>query len=287
MLDTEHEELPIPSSDFNAYTFGRIGRHNIAITCLPEGDLGNNPAAIVATRMTSTFPLMKFWLMVGVGGGVPPAVRLSDVVISTSVYDTSGLIQWDLGIAQSDDNFEQIGALNKPSEALRTAIKKLRAQHERRDHDTRFLSILEDVRSKESTRFISRYLPPDEQLKDVLFQADYNHDNSPNKGSANHMDKKDVTENDGNDVELEEDGALSCRYCDPAKTVKRKPRKFKIDIHYGLIASGNAVIKNATWRDVINERLKGKVLCFGMEAAGITNSHPCLAIRGICGKILY
>lgn len=287
MLDTEHPELQTPSSDLNVYTLGCIGGHNIAIACLPEGDIGNIPAATVATRMTSTFPSIKFCLMVGVGGGVPPRVRLGDVVISTPVYDTPGLIQWDLGKAQTDNNFERTGALNKPPEALRTAIKKLRAQHERRGHDTRFLSILEDIRSKESPRFVSRYLPSDKHLEDVLFQADYNHDVSPKKEKANNKDTNETLDNDGNDVELEEDDDLNCRYCDRTKIVKRKPRTCKIKIHYGLIASGNTIVKNAARRDEINERLKGNVLCFEMEAAGITNSHPCLAIRGICGKVSY
>ena len=158
MLDKEHPELPIPSNDRNAYSLGSIDGHNIAIACLPEGDIGNNPAATVATRMISTFPSIKFWLMVGVGGGVPPEVRLGDVVISTPVYEYPGVIQWDSGIAQSDNDFRRIGALNKPPEELRTAVKKMRAQHERRRHDERFLSILEDIRSKEPSHFVSKYL---------------------------------------------------------------------------------------------------------------------------------
>lgn len=52
--------------------------------------------------------------MVGIGGGVPSKVRLGEVVVSTPVYDTPGLIQWDLGIAQQDNNFRRIGALDKP-----------------------------------------------------------------------------------------------------------------------------------------------------------------------------
>lgn len=280
MLDTEHPELKTSASDLNVYTLGCIGAHNIAIACLADGDIGNNPAATVATRMISTFPSIKFWLMVGVGGGVPPTVRLGDVVISTPVYNTPGVIQWDLVIAQPDNDFQLIGALNKPPEALRTAIKKLRAQHERRGQDTRFLSILEDVRSKESPRFVSRYLPSDKELEDVLFRADYDHAASPKDKAA------DIQEGKNNDVESAENGAIDCRYCDRSKVVKRNPRTCKTEIHYGLIASGNTVVKNAARRDEINEKLKGNVLCFEMEAAGITNSHPCLAIRGVCDRLL-
>jgi nucleoside phosphorylase len=51
-------------------------------------------------------------------------------------------------------------------------------------------------------------------------------------------------------------------------------------IHYGLIASANQVMKDATVRDALTEE-KG-VLCFEMEAAGLMNHFPCLVIRGIC-----
>ena len=52
------------------------------------------------------------------------------------------------------------------------------------------------------------------------------------------------------------------------------------EIHYGLIASANQLMKNATFRDTL---VKEKdVLCFEMEAAGLMNHFPCLVIRGIC-----
>ena len=40
-------------------------------------------------------------------------------------------------------------------------------------------------------------------------------------------------------------------------------------IHYGLIASGNQVIKDAATRDWLRLELGGNVLCFEMEAAGL------------------
>jgi nucleoside phosphorylase len=53
-------------------------------------------------------------------------------------------------------------------------------------------------------------------------------------------------------------------------------------VHYGLIVSGNQVIEDAKARNILNKELGGKVLCVEMEAAGIANNFPCLAIRGIC-----
>ncbi|GKZ32353.1 hypothetical protein AbraIFM66950_001691 [Aspergillus brasiliensis] len=51
-------------------------------------------------------------------------------------------------------------------------------------------------------------------------------------------------------------------------------------IHYGLIASGNKVIKDGKLRDKIAK--KYDILCFEMEAAGLMDNFPCLVIRGIC-----
>lgn len=51
-------------------------------------------------------------------------------------------------------------------------------------------------------------------------------------------------------------------------------------VHYGLIGSGNKVIKDAVLRDKL-AREQG-VLCFEMEATGIMNRMPCLVVRGIC-----
>ncbi|KAG5794496.1 hypothetical protein H9Q69_006452 [Fusarium xylarioides] len=52
------------------------------------------------------------------------------------------------------------------------------------------------------------------------------------------------------------------------------------EIHYGLIASGNRVLKDAVARD--RWAKEHGILCFEMEAAGVVNTLPCLVIRGIC-----
>jgi nucleoside phosphorylase len=101
----------------------------------------------------------------------------------------------------------------------------------------------------------------------VLFKADYSHVNEGTGCGA-------IPNNDDGDDEE------SCQFCDRAKVVKRKPRDMRI--HYGLIASGNQVIKDATFRDKLNKDLSGNVLCVEMEAAGLMDHFPCVVIRGIC-----
>ncbi|RHZ48411.1 uncharacterized protein CDV56_105659 [Aspergillus thermomutatus] len=53
-------------------------------------------------------------------------------------------------------------------------------------------------------------------------------------------------------------------------------------IHYGTIASGNILVKDAAARDWIIADLSEDCVCFEMEAAGLMNYFPCLVIRGIC-----
>lgn len=69
-------------------------------------------------------------------------------------------------------------------------------------------------------------------------------------------------------------------------TVEREPKTTNIGFHYGLIASGNQVIKDALVRnklyDDLCKDLNAEVLCVEMEAAGLMNDFPCLVIRGIC-----
>ncbi|KAL3466093.1 hypothetical protein BJX64DRAFT_36535 [Aspergillus heterothallicus] len=92
MLDEIHEPLST-GRDCNAYTFGRIGHHNVVVTVMPE--MGNNAAATTATA--------------GFGG----------------------VVQYDLGKKLLDGNFQRIGHLNKPPGILSSNVRKLQAQHYR------------------------------------------------------------------------------------------------------------------------------------------------------------
>ncbi|ENH63515.1 Ankyrin-2 [Fusarium oxysporum f. sp. cubense race 1] len=130
MLDQQHPPLAKLPSDNNAYTLGSIRDHNIVITCLPKGMIGNISAATVASSMANTFPFIKVGLMVGVGGGVPSnKVRLGDVVVSTSTGTSSGVIKWDSGKVYGEEKFERTGSLNNPPQALLTALTLLETQH--------------------------------------------------------------------------------------------------------------------------------------------------------------
>jgi nucleoside phosphorylase len=63
--------------------------------------------------------------------------------------------------------------------------------------------------------------------------------------------------------------------------VDREPRPLEDPfIHYGLIASGDQVMRHGATRERLRKELD--VLCFEMEAAGLMDDFPCLVVRGIC-----
>ncbi|KAF4337456.1 ankyrin repeat [Fusarium beomiforme] len=265
MLDQKHAPLPKPSNDHNTYTLGSVGNHNVVIACLPFGMVGNSSSATVATRMISTFPSIKFGLMVGIGGGIPPKVRLGDVVVSTPIDQFPGVVQWDLGKAEECGKLKRTGALNNPPSALLTALALLKTEHEM--NGPKIPQYLDDLK-KNWPRLVPKYTRT-ASLEDVLFRPDYGHvsESSAYRGT--------IPEN-----EDQEDEGKSCRFCDRTKIIKRKSRDMLV--HYGLIASGNRVIKDAVFRGQLNKDLGGNVLCVEMEAAGLMNDFPCIVIRGIC-----
>jgi nucleoside phosphorylase len=93
---------------------------------------GNNPAATVVTQMRTTFPNLRFGLLVGIGGGVPVKtdngiIQLGDVVVSKPAGEHSGAVQYDHGKAETGQ-FRRTGALAPPPPVLLNAAQDLAAQ---------------------------------------------------------------------------------------------------------------------------------------------------------------
>lgn len=245
MLDEEDETPQLDINDTNIYTCGRIGDHNVVIACLPAGQMGTHSAATVAAHMKSAFPSTRFGLMVGIGGGVPNEevdIRLGDVVISNPDKIHGGVVQYDCG-KSTLSGFERTGHLSPPPTILLTAISNLRAKHYR--GQGRLLEYLTKLHK----------LPDfgrEAAGADSLFQSTSDHKHG-----------------------------ILCKNCDKATLVPRGPRQQEVVVHYGTIASGHQVMKNAMERDRLSDELGG-ILCFEMEAAGLMNNFPCLVIRGIC-----
>jgi nucleoside phosphorylase len=144
-------------------------------------------------------------------------------------------------------------------------VTKLETEHEL--NGSKIPEYLNELKQK-WPRLASKYIWSD-SLQDILFKPEYGHVNEST------TDCVAIPDNDDGDEEGE-----SCRLCDRTQVVKRKPRDMRM--HYGLIASGNQVIKDATFRDKLNKDLGSNILCVEMEAAGLMNNFPCIIVRGIC-----
>ncbi|KAL4878152.1 hypothetical protein BJY04DRAFT_221299 [Aspergillus karnatakaensis] len=245
MLDEVHDGFDNHDSN-SIYTLGRIGDHNVVVACLPKGQMGTNSAATVAARLQSSYPAIRFAVLVGIGGGVPSAkadIRLGDVVVSLPEKMHGGVVQYDFG-KSTPNGLERTGHLNAPPKVLLEAVAKLQASHLRgktRLHE--YLVYFEKLPGFQS--------PGPE--RDVLFKAGYEHSL----------------------------GETCSNNCDEGELIQRCIRGENPVVHYGTIASGNLVMRKGTERDHVSLELGG-VLCFEMEAAGLMNSFGCIVIRGIC-----
>ncbi|KAF3291492.1 hypothetical protein TWF970_000705 [Orbilia oligospora] len=206
LLDEEYDPLPMHYTETNVYAFGRMGKHNIVIACLPAGKYGTVSAATVASEMRWHFPDIRFYLMVGVGGGVPSEandIRLGDVVVSLPTGISGGVIQYEFGKTVSEGKFQYAGSLNAPPPLLLNALTHIRAINTKR-----LGAILEDIILSAGTTD-DRFSRP---AQDRLFVANYDH------------------------LGQQE----SCEKCDPIMLVDRKFRENNYPyVHYGIIASGD------------------------------------------------
>ncbi|KAF3149336.1 hypothetical protein TWF594_011380 [Orbilia oligospora] len=250
MLDEIHGDLPNPSKDLNGYVFGAIGNHYVVMACLPSGIYGTTPAALVVSQMQSSFPSIRFYMMVGIGGGIPTKadIRLGDVVVSVPMGQCPGVVQHDRGKIVVGGHIEQTGNLHGPPRGLLNVVSKLRAIHS--SDGNRICQLLEEAESKLSKKI--GFIRPKEE--DILFRAEYDHIDSSSD---------------------------TCDYCNEHEALIRPSRDTHDPvIHYGIIASGNTVIKDGKSRDLIGE--KNGAYCLEMEAAGVADVIECLVIRGIC-----
>ncbi|KAK5999541.1 hypothetical protein QM012_005394 [Aureobasidium pullulans] len=260
-LDEEHPKPAagtISISDTNAYTLGSISGHKVVLAVLPKGEYGVGSAASVITNILRSFANIRIGLMIGIGGGAPTKandIRLGDVVVSSPKDGHGGVYHYDLGKESQDMGFKQTGFLDQPPTVVRTAVSALESKHIRKGNH--IVENIEDALERNPRLKRKGYACPAPE-SDRLYKADVVHPISEESCDA---------------------------FCGtkPNKLIARQPRDDEDDnpaIHYGLIASGNKVIKDAILRDKLAQ--EQGVLCFEMEAAGIMNRFPCLVVRGIC-----
>ncbi|KAK4175394.1 hypothetical protein QBC36DRAFT_331536 [Triangularia setosa] len=257
-LDEEYSGLEaVAQHDNNSYILGKIGCHNVVIAVLPDAEYGTTSAAAVARDMLHSFPNVRIGLMVGIGGGAPSLkhdIRLGDVVVSSPGGGKGGVFQYDFGKTIQNQTFQETAFLDQPPTVLRTAVSTLKGIHDMKGHQ--LVDDVEMALKKIKKRKKYRKPPP---ASDRLYRSGVIHpSHSP------------------------ESCEIACGN-DEANLLVRDKREEEDDdpaIHYGLIASGNQLMKDAHIRDKLAD--ENGILCFEMEAAGLMNHFPCLVIRGIC-----
>lgn len=247
LFDASHGGISVPRRDQNAYVFGSMCKHNVVATCLPDGEYGTNPAADVASNMKRSFPHLRICLLVGIGGGVPSQndIRLGDVVVSKRHGANPGVLPYDMEKALDKGVFQINGCLDSAPRRVRSVLSEMQSDPAlAKDPLKDYLQQIQDL--DEEYRYPGAG-------SDTLYMPSYVH----------------------------AVGERTCTNCSPDNEQQRPPRQSSQPvIHYGTIASGNKVIRDAATRDRWGE--EHNVLCFEMEAAGIMNTLPSLIIRGIC-----
>lgn len=249
-------------------------------------------------------------------------IRLGDIVVSHPTGTSPGVVQYDLGKMENDGSFKRVGSLAPPPEVLLKGLTTLKATQRRRGPRVSDIlndalqrhPLLAEAQSGDDA-FVYQG-----SQNDRLFEASSIHIQTPDKqhnissaslvshniirvyfqlpaawiwsliwllyasinknSSANTTKKARAFEDESHPDIIQ---TRSCTYCDPAKELKRQKRRSSSPIvHYGVIGSGNSVVKDGISRDEIVQRLGDKCICFEMEAAGLMDNFPCLVIRGIC-----
>ncbi|RBR23814.1 uncharacterized protein FIESC28_03430 [Fusarium coffeatum] len=251
LFDVKHCNPKYVRGDSNTYALGTMSGHMVVAACLPSGEYGTNAAAESASNMKRTFFNVEFCLLVGIGGGAPTQendIRLGDVVVSLPTTKYPGVIQYDRGKEMEGNTFELTGSLHPPPRCLMTAVSSLRSNPDLPSNALQYS--LEEIVRRVPEALAPRYQHPGKD-QDCLFQGT----------------------------------CLACRVngeCTKDSHMSSRPDRatYHPEIHYGLIASGNRVLKDGSVRDRWAKQYG--ILCFEMEAAGVMNTFPCLVIRGIC-----
>ncbi|KAE8330619.1 ankyrin repeat-containing domain protein [Aspergillus sergii] len=259
--------------DTNAYSTGSIGRHNVVLVHM--AGMGKIAAATAAANLRASFEGVQLAIVVGVCGAIPlrkqpdMEIHLGDVIIS------EGLVQYDFGRRYSSKQFARKDTphdnLPRPSPEIRAVLAKLQVEQGRRALHERTVGHLLELREK--LYGIATYPGATE---DKLFEPIYRH--------KHHVAWACVACANNDDV-CDSAMKLTCDHlqCDEGNLVPRQrlSEPFNPAIHFGLIASGDTVMKSGVDRDNIATR--DQVIAFEMEGAGVWELfRSVLVIKAAC-----
>lgn len=257
-------------NDDNAYTVGVIGEHNVVLVHMPG--MGTTRAASAASNLNISFPNIKLALVVGVCGGMPygtnhEEILLGDVIISKALIQYDFGRQYHQGFKRKTDPQDTFGPATEKILALQA---KLEIGQRRRLLQINSTKFLRDIQRKSS----ETKHPGTEN--DILHESSYIHQHHP-PSTCDICGKDEICET-ALQIECEDLGCVS------AMRVIRKrlanPSLTQPMVHFGIMGSGNTVMKSGHHRDMLAQ--KEKVIGVEMEGAGVWRHGPCIVIKGVC-----
>ncbi|KAL2816096.1 nucleoside phosphorylase domain-containing protein [Aspergillus granulosus] len=252
----QHRNLLKVPDDDNTYTLGRIGEYDVILAHMPCP--GKKTASAVAVHLKRTYTGIKLAFLLGVCGAVPLAqnihhppgsgadIFLGDVIVS------HGVVEYDFG-TRSPGGFVRKDTLTfsqgRAGQGIRSIIAMMKASQEKLEKNlSRHLALIQEKQD-------ATYPGLD---KDILWQSTYEHCLMGCQCSLNVAD-------------IDHSVVSRCRTPDVKTPLPR--------LHFGIIASGDTVVKSATYHDQVAAR--DGVIGYEMELTGVWDSLPCILIKGV------
>ncbi|KAF2260940.1 purine and uridine phosphorylase [Lojkania enalia] len=263
VLDDNYGDIHV---DGFIYHGGRIGKHNVVMAV--QSKMGTDAASELAARMRNVFRNIEYFVVVGIGGGVPSygsigaqsQIMLRDVVVSYPRGMHSGVVRYDFGAWKDEGRLEFRGHTNRPPDSLLNAVNVLQARQSM-TNGTKIPAILQEMRAN---------IHIDEQQK---FEDQGASQDRLFNGTCSHPGEF-----------INEDCEVCC---DLNQSQLRRQRGVEANrqqdtpkVHPGNIGSSNQLQISASKRDELHN--DHGIICFEMEGAGVIQNRLSIVIRGIC-----
>ncbi|KAK4936080.1 hypothetical protein LTR10_022982 [Elasticomyces elasticus] len=257
--------------DSNVYTTGVIGEHNVVLAHMPG--MGTVSAAAVAGALRVSFPNTKLALVVGICGGIPYGKNQEEIVLG-DVIISQALVQYDFGRQYPGGFKRKTGVrdtLGRLSPEIQGNLAKLETSRYKQRIRNNIATFLQDIQRK---------LPGTNHpglANDVLYNSSYVHRHYP-PTICDECGKDDEICEVALKTECEQLGCESSMRL--TRTKSTSSTKERPVAHFGIMGSGNTVMKSGQHRDRMAQA--DEIIGFEMEGAGVWDYLPSIVVKGVC-----
>jgi nucleoside phosphorylase len=242
-------ELGRHLGDRNTYTAGRIGNALVVVVWLD--DYGITKAASATAHLLFSFKNIEHALVIGICGGVPNPPETNEIVLGDVVISTE-LKQYDVG-KQYPNGYRTV-PMAKPRKNMRAFLNKLSNSGQTRRTLVNYSAKHLDHMLSRDSEYAGRVRYPG-QHEDILHSPAYVHKHYPPSICYICTEPRMVCEEAMNKpcsdlhCDISEDAQITHRIQRQSASKAMSPT-----IHFGVVGSGDTVMKSAQHRDQIAER---------------------------------